>query len=260
MKIKELFNKCTDVELLLKIYTTLSIITKSEIDDSKMEVDLKSCEEDLHYVVDTFNAIKNCESTVCKNELTLFLYNDVFHKVYIAGISDEEAISMIDKNFSVWNDTGECRLHDYDDFVKCSNKEIAGFMIADKSVDDMGIYMCCASILISIMSYGVTEKIRFERNEAISNFAQGGKYGLVIATPHGVITDFEKIAEMFPQSAEYDEIPESLTRVEDAIDDYRYKVVQERLVKTIKTEYKNRMRIDTIDIDGTHIDISDDKK
>lgn len=77
-----------------------------------------------------------------------------FGKGYIKHIEaflvkDEEAFSKYYKNFTIWNDAGECRIEHYAfDFE--TPDIIAKYSIADESIKHMGIEACCAAILNEI--------------------------------------------------------------------------------------------------------------
>ena len=89
-------------------------------------------------------------------------------------IDDEEAKQALKKDFTIWNDVGETRLEHYGiDFV--SVEELAGYTIAQQSVDDMGIEVCCACILQELFEWGFTEEARKEHFEELKERLEEAK-------------------------------------------------------------------------------------
>lgn len=106
-----------------------------------------------------------------KTELTLF------------SIFDDEAYQKVRRDFSLWTEGGECRIERYG--IDMSKPEsVAGYHIAKKSVEMLGITACCVEILHELFTFGYSDESRekniqelYERiKEAEENIAEGKFY------------------------------------------------------------------------------------
>lgn len=112
-----------------------------------------------------------CYEDKGKTELTLF------------SIFDNEAHQKVQRDFSLWNKDRECRIERYG--IDMSKPEcIAGYHIAKKSVETLGITACCVEILHELFEFGYSDESRekniqelYERiKEAEEDIAEGKLY------------------------------------------------------------------------------------
>lgn len=91
-----------------------------------------------------------CYEDKGKTELTLF------------SVFDDEVYQKIQRDFSLWNDDRECKIERYG--IDMSKLEcIAGYHIAKKSVETLGITACCVEILHELLTFGYSDESR-EKN------------------------------------------------------------------------------------------------
>lgn len=91
-----------------------------------------------------------CYEDKGKTEITLF------------SIFDDEAHQKVRRDFSLWTENGECRIERYG--IDMSKPEsIAGYHIARKSVEMLGITACCVEILYELFEFGYSDESR-EKN------------------------------------------------------------------------------------------------
>lgn len=117
------------------------------------------------------NLFKSCTPTTDGEKHTIFIMYDQDDKDFenkesksfsCFAIRDEEAFSVLDKNFYLYTGEGEAELSHYSfDHEKIC--DMAAFTIAKSSIDTLGKEICVAKILSDMFFWGVYPKDR-EKN------------------------------------------------------------------------------------------------
>lgn len=143
---------------------------------------------------------------------------------------------------------GETRLEHYGiDFV--SVEELGGYTIAQQSVDDMGIEVCCACILQELFEWGFTEEARKEHFEELKemldesmNNLDEGEY--ISAEDLFDELEDELLSEESEDEREYWRLEKEFKRkVREIERHYSQKINDENhkmFIDAVKNEYGNR--------------------
>lgn len=168
-------------------------------------------------------------------------------KFYRFITCDEEVLSVINKNFSVFNNDGEATISHYG--FNAPMQEIANYIIAQSSLNKFGKEICIANILSELFFWGAfpeeREKTVNELYEIVSKPIDE-KELLDIKTFEKEIKKYKEqlISDMSDDEKAYHLAKERFKEdTEDIIKRYRHRVMNElhkQWIAVIKEEYKKR--------------------
>lgn len=256
MTVKELFKKA-DPTVIFYAYIMLEPVY-DEYKEYDVQTKAEGLEELKNKLLDNIQLIVNAKDNINEVESgTIFVmerksteYDRPFESYTEAFlVKDEEAFDKVDKDFTIWNDKGECRIEHYAfDFE--SLQTIANYKIAEESVRHMGIEACCAAILNEVCFWGLIESIRNATieelkesiEEAISDNEHTRKYEFDNVAD--LMADLEDDLELTDTEKEYrkyyQEYKNKVRNIEKA---YADKVSNEdhmRYILAVKNEYLGR--------------------
>ena len=168
MTVKELFKKA-DPTIVFYAYIMLEPVY-DEYKEYDVQTKAEGLEELRNKLLDNIQLIVNAKDNINEVEPgTIFVmerksteYDRPFESYTEAFlVKDEEVCDKVDKDFTIWNDNGDCITKHYAfDFVPLQT--IANYNVAKESVRHMGIETCCAAILNEVCFWGLTESTRTE--------------------------------------------------------------------------------------------------
>jgi len=254
MHVWELFAKA-DPEIVFYAYTLVRPVF-SEYGEQNIAEQAKILRSIKSHIKEYCKKISDSDIDYSCEEHTIFVlamkessYRESYKTIFgCYVIDDEEAKQALKKDFTIWNDVGETRLEHYGiDFV--SVEELAGYTIAQQSVDDMGIEVCCACILQELFEWGFTEEARKEHFEELKEMLDEsmkdldeGRY----TSAEELFEDLDKeiLAEASEDEREYWRLEKEFKRkVREIERRYSQKINDENhkmFIDAVKNEYGNR--------------------
>ena len=209
-----------------------------------------------HIISENIREFKKCEIDASKGAYTLFImetlvdrYDDSWRDELDGFIiCDEEILPVLDKDFHLFNDDGEVRINHYG-FDMDRMSVIAGYKVADSSIELLGKEICAAYILSSMFFFGFMREDR-EKNlekffEDLEESVKEIERGEVVS--HELI--FEELEEELKKDMSDEEIAYQKAKknfeknVEEIEEKHRHKMLAERhqmYVDTIRREYRQR--------------------
>ena len=164
------------------------------------------------------------------------------------AICDEEALSVIDKDFHIFDDEGEARLLHYS-FDNASMQDMVNYSIAQSSLNELGKEICVAKILSELFFWGVFPK---EREKEVSKLYESFSKPIdekELVDSKVVEDKMREIEEQLMLNMSDDEKAYYLAKerfeeeTEDIIERYWHKVkddIHKQYIDAIKAEYKGR--------------------
>ena len=254
MYVWELFAKA-DPELVFYAYTLVRLVFSEygEYDiaeQSKILRGLKRHIKEYCEKISDSDIDYSCEAhTIFCLNMKESAYRQSYKRIFGCHvIKDEEAQSALGKNFTIWNDEGETRIEHYGiDFISVA--ELAGYMVAEQSVENLGIEVCCACILQDLFEWGLTEEARKEHFEELKEMLDEsmkdldeGRY----TSAEELFEDLDKeiLAEASDDEREYWRLEKEFKRkVREIERRYSQKINDENhkmFIDAVKNEYGNR--------------------
>lgn len=172
MYVWELFAQA-DPELVFYAYTLVRPVF-SEYVERDLDEQSKILRGLKEHVKEYCEKISDSEIDYSHDARTIFVmkmkesaYREAYKTIYGSYvIKDEEARRALGIDFNLWDDEGEARLEHYGiDFISVA--ELAGYSIAEQSVEKLGVEACCACILRELFEWGLTEEEREEQFEEL---------------------------------------------------------------------------------------------
>lgn len=164
------------------------------------------------------------------------------------AIRDEEAFSVIDKDFHIFDDEGEAILQHYS-FDNAPMQEMANYVIAQSSLNKFGKEICVAKILSELFFWGAFPK---EREKAVNELYERASKPIdekKLVDSKVVEEKIREIEERLLLNMSDDEKAYHLAKerfeeeTEDIIERYWHKVkdeIHKQYIDAIKEEYKGR--------------------
>ncbi len=189
MIVRDLFSQA-DPELVFYAYTLIEPVF-SGLDKRSLEGKAKELKALKSHIEEYCTKISDSEIDYSCEPYTIFV---LMTKEMTKGLSydeltachtvkDKDVEDAIGRDFTIWNDKGEVRIEHYGlDFI--SVEELAGYSIAEDSVVQQGVNVCCACILNELFCWGYTEETREAKridleekiDEAMKDFEEGRCY------------------------------------------------------------------------------------
>lgn len=258
MTVKELFKKA-DPTVIFYAYIMLEPVY-DEYKEYDVQTKAEGLEELKNKLLDNIQLIVNSKDNINEVEpSTIFVmerksteYDRPFETYTEAFlVKDEEAYDKIDRDFTIWNDNGECRIEHYAfDFEPLQT--IANYRIAKESVCHMGIEACCAAILNEISFWGLVESIRIAKieelkeaiEEAISDNENTRKYEF--DNVDDLMADLEADLELTDTQKEYrkyyQEFKNKVRHIEKAYSDKVSNEDHMHYISAVRNEYLGRKK------------------
>lgn len=181
LTVLELFKKA-DPELVYYAYIVCLPVFE-DYDNHRLIEKAKALSGLKEKIIEICDYISSCDIEEDKDYTIFISYRNSmeYDKSYIKEIfafciEDNEAINVIDKEFTIWNNDGEVVLKHYGfDFSKY--EEVAGYYVAEESISREGIEACCAVILQEMCRFGFDPEYRNSKiNEMITELKETIKH------------------------------------------------------------------------------------
>lgn len=235
MTVQEIFKKA-DSEAIFYAY----MLVRPEFDDLSIETRSERVEhlkKLRKYVEEERKRIATCEVNDTEESKTVFVIGRTrleWKESYIQDLEcfytiDRDARMAVKKNFTMWDDEGDMRLNFYA-IDLASISDFAGWNIAEKSVREQGIEVCCAMILQDIFFYGYTEEQREKSWKLIEEKLERSKDDIKNNKVHPMDELMRKLDDKLYKNA-----------TEDEKEHYRLECEYEEKVKDI--EYRKMVSI-----------------
>lgn len=252
MTVKELFKK-SDSETVYHAYTLVRPVF-DDLDNHTMQEKAKALKKLRKHIEEVCVQFRDCRIEKCEKPKTLFVIGRTrtdWGESHIEDMEcfttyDDEAKEAVKTNFTMWNDNGDVKLEFYGiDFQKLNT--VAGYTIAQPSVCEYGIDVCCAVILRDIFLWGLTEEKREENKtdltkrlqEAEKNYEEGR-----FVTEEEISTwlDNEFLENASDDVKEHNKYEHEFRyKVMDIENRYReeiYKIDHQRFIDMVRKEYE----------------------
>lgn len=209
-----------------------------------------------HVISENIREFKACEIDSSKGAYTLFVmetpvdsYEDSWKKDLDGFlIYDKEILPVLDKDFRLFNDDGEVLINHYELDMEYMDV-MAGYRVADSSIDLLGKEICAAYILSSMFFFGF---MREEREKNLAKFFEDLEES-VKQIERGKVVSHKLIFEEFEEELEkkmseeeraYQKAKKDFEKaVEEIENKHRHKVFAEReqlYIDIIRKEYGQR--------------------
>lgn len=176
-------------------------------------------------------------------------YENQWKKIFSGfAICDEEALSIIDKDFHIFDDDGEATLQHYS-FDNASMQDMVNYSVAQSSLNELGKESCVAKILSELFFWGA---FPMEREKAVNELYENANKPIdakELVDSKVVEDKMREIEEQIMLNMSDDEKAYYLAKerfeeeTEDIIKRYWHKVkdeIQKQYIDAIRAEYKGR--------------------
>ncbi len=254
MTVQELFKEC-DPELVFYAYTLVSPVF-GDYDDHSLEEKAHAYRRLKDHIMESCQRLSSDGIDYSCEPMTIFILDNqcdewgksYLKDVYFTVVKDSEAYERIGDDFANWNDEGDNGLERYGiDFVRLS--ELAGYTVAEQSIENMGINTCCAAILLELFIWGFTEEDR-ERNsedlkkdldESVQDIKDGRCYSwdeFIEELDREIIAD---CSEDEKQHRIYEkEYKNKVEEIERCYAEDVYEINHQKYIEAVISEFRNR--------------------
>lgn len=254
MTVQELFKQANS-EIVFHAYTLIDSVF-DDLDNHSIEEKATVLKHFRVYIDGVCEQIATTSIEKTDKKMTLFVLGrtrTTYGESYMQdlecfAINDEDAMKVVHKNFTMWSDDGDARLEHYGmDFVTVPI--IAGYKIAKSSVEEYGVDVCCAAILVELFEWGYTEEQREEKRLELDALIQEIEEDTSLDETVSSEELWEELDKDFAKNATEDEKEHRRLRreykksVEEIERRYMIDIVDKdhkRFIEVVRNEYKNR--------------------
>lgn len=211
-----------------------------------------------HVIVENIREFQECKIDEAQAKHTLFVLevasesyeNSRKKELYGFVTRDEDILPVVDKDFRLFDDEGKARVNFYG-FDMDHMNELAGYKVADSSIEVLGKDICAAYILSEIFFFGfMTEEREKNIDDFIDELEESAKQ---IDRGECKCSSYEDLCAEFEAECEKKLSEDELAyhkaknhfekEVEEIVDRHNRRVCDERhqlYIDTIRAEYKGR--------------------
>ncbi|MCD8023262.1 MAG: hypothetical protein LUF30_09945 [Lachnospiraceae bacterium] len=188
--------------------------------------------------------------TIFVAELSCENYEDKGQKeLYLFSVHDAEAQEKVQMNFALWNDAKEDRIEHYG-IDMCKVEDIAGYQVAEASIENLGVTVCCAEILYEFFEFGYSDESKEKNIQSLYDSLDESMKEMDEGIYHSGEEIFQKIwQEMLDETENEDERQHMILKrkYEDSVREiegrFREKVLEENhytVIGLVRAEYDAR--------------------